>query len=235
MNARPILFDAFCGAGCAARGYHDAGFDVFGVDINEQSNYPYTFHQADALAVLEDILSGEWPTPAAIHASCPCQHFTKYGNSVKDIQDRYEDFLEPTRVLLDQIGVPYVIENVERAPLLDPIRLCGSMFEGNGTHDLRRHRLFETNWPLENHLTCDHSIWAPNRYPGGGWKRKKHLGFTPSSPIRNTIEIGRWNIPLETQKWAMGVDWNVTVRELSEGVPPSYTEFVGKQLLEQIA
>ena len=39
--SRPKLLDLFCCAGGAARGYDEAGFDVFGVDIVEQSNYPY--------------------------------------------------------------------------------------------------------------------------------------------------------------------------------------------------
>jgi Site-specific DNA methylase len=214
-------------------GYHRAGFDVVGVDIRPQPNYPFEFRHADALDFVHDALyeHGWYGEEAfdAIHASPPCQHFTKYGNSVKDIKDRYDDLLIPTRHLLIQTGLPYVIENVPRAPLIEPVMLCGSMFEGSGTNDLQRHRLFETNWPLHPPGKCDHSKWLPNRYPGGRWKAR---GLTPSSPVRKTIEVGRWNIPLATQKWAMGVDWKVDVRELSEAIPPAYTEYVGKRLME---
>lgn len=201
-------------------GYYRAGFDVVGVDITPQPNYPFEFHQADALT---------FPLYGfdAIHASPPCQHFTKYGNTVKDIKDRYEDLLTPTRSLLQNNGAPYVIENVERAPLVEPGRLCGSMFDGLGTHDIQRHRLFETNWPLTVAGKCDHKIWAPDRYPGG---RSVARGGHSQALVRKTIEIGSWDIPLDTQKWAMGVDWGISMRELSEAIPPAYTEYIGYQL-----
>jgi DNA (cytosine-5)-methyltransferase 1 len=33
------------------------------------------------------------------------------------------------------------------------------------------------------------------------------------------------------QKRAMGVDWEITLQELTEGIPPAYIEHVGRQLL----
>jgi DNA (cytosine-5)-methyltransferase 1 len=216
--------DLFCGAGGAGMGYHRAGFEVVGIDIAPQPNNPLGAIKADALAVFED----EEFVKAfdAIHASPPCQHYTKYGNSVKDIKDRYDDLIAPTRELLISSGLPYVIENVERSPLLNPVKLCGSMFDGRGTNDIQRHRLLETNWPLVAPGKCDHSIWEPNRYVGG------RSGQRGGSWVlcRKTIEIGRWSIPLETQKWAMGIDWDITQRELSEALPPAYTEYIGYQL-----
>ncbi len=211
MSDRPRLLDLFCGAGGAAMGYHRAGFEVVGVDIKPQPNYPFTFWQVDALSVsLTDF--------DAIHASPPCQHFTKYRNAVKDIEDRYEDLLAPTRELLEGTGLPWVIENVEGAPLRNPVMLCGSMFD----LDVRRHRLFEANWPLpEPDWPCRHKIWSP-RY-------KPSTGRRPGS--RLSIEIGSWDEPLDVQKRAMGVDWTITVRELSEAIPPAYTEWIGAQLL----
>lgn len=227
---RPRLLDLFCGAGGAAAGYHRAGFDVVGVDIKPQPNYPFEFVQMDALECDDLWLCARGDDFDAIHASPPCQHFTRYGNSVKDIKERYEDLLEPTRALLVATGLPYVIENVEGAPLHDPLLLCGSMFD----MDVRRHRLFETNWQVEPPIwPCRHGIWGPNRYPGGRWKARneKNPSVTPSTPVRNSMEVGRWNVKLEKQKEAMGVDWPMTVRELSESIPPAYTQFVGEQLL----
>lgn len=219
------ILDLFCGAGGAGAGYAMAGFEVVGVDIAPQPNYPFHFVRADALDVLSDLHPDAFD---AIHASPPCQHFTKYGNTVKDIKERYADLLAPTREALEEIGLPYVIENVERAPLVEPVRLCGSMFDGVGTHDIQRHRLFETNWPLVAPGPCDHSIWGADRYPGG---RSVARGGHSQALVRKTIEIGSWDIPLETQKRAMGVDWGIATRELSESIPPAYTRYIGRQLL----
>ena len=216
---KPLLLDLFCGAGGAAMGYSRAGFEVVGVDIKPQPNYPFEFVQADALDVPDPwLIERQFD---AIHASPPCQHFTKYRNAVKDITERYEDLIEPTRELLEQTGLPYVIENVEGAPLKDPVMLCGSMFE----LDVQRHRIFETNWPLDAPVwPCRHRIWSP--------RFKSSTGRKPNS--RLTLEVGSWDEPLERQKRAMGVDWKITTRELSEAIPPDYTEFLGESLLRHI-
>jgi DNA (cytosine-5)-methyltransferase 1 len=147
-GVRPRLLDLFCGAGGAAVGYHRPGFDVVGVDIKPQSNYPFEFHQADAL---------EFPLEGfnAIHASPPCQGYSQL--AAMHPGREYPLLIEPTRELLLSTGLPYVIENVEGAPLprhpqLDGtwgFWLCGSMFGLGVTRGfLRRHRLFETNFPV---------------------------------------------------------------------------------------
>jgi DNA (cytosine-5)-methyltransferase 1 len=211
---KPRLLDLFCGAGGCSVGYHRAGFDVVGVDLAPQPNYPFAFHQADAMTFPLDGFD-------VVHASPPCQHFTRYRNNVKDITDRYGDLLEPIREHLVASGLPYVIENVEGAPLLEPVTLCGSMFD----LDVRRHRLFETNWPLGDHpWPCRHRIW--------GRRFKGSTGRKPNS--RFTIEVGAWNEKLADQKAAMGVDWKLTLRELSEAIPPAYTEWIGEQLIRAL-
>ena len=119
-------------------------------------------------------------------------------------------------------GKPYVIENVVGAPLLNPITLCGSMFG----LDVRRHRLFESNMQLEQ-PKCKHEICQPNRYPGGRSRERGNARVL----CRGTIEIGRWNIPIETQKAGMGIDWISNLRKLSESIPPAYTKYIGKQVI----
>jgi DNA (cytosine-5)-methyltransferase 1 len=214
MN-RPRLLDLFCGAGGAAVGYHRAGFDIEGVDIAPQPHYPFAFHQADALT---------FPLAGfdAIHASPPCQHYTRYRNAVPDITDRYDDHLEATRLRLEQSELPYIIENVPGAPLRNYVQLCGSSFG----LDVRRHRWFEfpDGFPLPPVPPCDHGRWTVRRYQSSS-------GRVPMS--RFTCEIGSWDEKIAVQRAAMGVDWTITVRELSEAIPPAYTEYLGGFLLRE--
>lgn len=218
---RPILLDLFCKAGGAGKGYHDAGFDVVGVDIEPQPRYPFTFHCADALLILEDLLAGRlWLAPDAIHASPPCQAYS----SLHGFTDgSYPELIEPVREALQASGLPYVIENVVGAPLIAPVRLCGSSF------GLRvwRHRLFEMSDPPLMVPPCSHEqhpypldvtgtggpSGRPRSSPGGGLSRKP----------RNLAEA----------QAAMGIGW-MTRPELSEAIPPAYTEYLGGYLLTTV-
>jgi DNA (cytosine-5)-methyltransferase 1 len=204
---KPRLLDLFSGAGGAAVGYHRAGFEVVGVDINPQPNYPYEFHQADALTYPLDGFD-------AIHASPPCQAFTAYRRRGDGVGDDYPDLIDPVRQRLQATGLPYVIENVAGAPLHNPARLCGSSFG----LDVQRHRYFESNVTLLA-PPCDH-----------GWQTPRFPCATNRTNLRRTVEVGVWRIPLAVQQQAMGIDW-MTLRELSEAIPPAYTECLGAQLL----
>jgi DNA (cytosine-5)-methyltransferase 1 len=200
------ILDLFCGAGGASMGYHQAGHEVVGVDINKQKHYPFEFIQADALTVdLSDF--------DAIHASPPCQEYT---NLKKLHQDReYPDLIDPIRERLIGAGVPYIIENVMGAPLRDPLKLCGSMFD----LEVRRHRLFETNFTVPQ-PSCDHKkqghVIGVYGHPGGRSARR--------GPGR-----GAKNGNAEDWRRAMGIDWMV-VRELSQAIPPAYTRYIGQFL-----
>jgi DNA (cytosine-5)-methyltransferase 1 len=210
MN-RPLLLDLFCGAGGAAMGYHRAGFDVVGVDIAPQPHYPFEFHQGDAMT---------WPLDGydVIHASPPCQHFSQMSLCRPGLAATYPDLVDPTRQLLRATGRPYVIENVVGAPLENPIQICGS---GLGM-TLQRHRLFESNMALMG-VPCAHGQNAWNPAYGHATNRKR----------RRVPVIGEWRIPKALQDEAMGIDW-MTLTELSEAIPPAYTEFIGAQLLQHV-
>lgn len=136
------VLDLCCGAGGLSMGYYLAGFDIVGIDINPQPNYPFTFHQADALEYLATaITSGEIDGYDLVHASWPCQYFanvTRWRGS----RDDHEDLLTPGRELMDKSGRPWIIENVPEAPLRPDYLLCGSQFGIN----VKRHRAFETSW-----------------------------------------------------------------------------------------
>lgn len=214
---RPRLLDLYCCAGGAARGYQRAGWHVTGIDIAAQPRYVGDeFIQADAL----EFVANQGHEFDAIHASPPCQTFTAYRRKGYGVGDGYENLIGATRFLLGCTGRPWVIENVEpaRGELIDPVRLCGSAFG----LDVQRHRLFESNVLLEG-VACDHSVWKP-RFPPA----------TNRTNLRRTVEVGVWRIPLAMQQAAMGIDW-MTLRELSEAIPPTYTELIGRQLLAHLA
>lgn len=203
---RPRLLDLFCCAGGAAMGYAKAGFNVVGVDINPQPRYPFEFHQANAMTFA---LSGF----DAIHASPPCQAYTVLGG--REDLSHYPDLVDAVRERLQAAGVPWIIENVPGAPLRDPITLCGAMF---GLRSYR-HRLFESNVPLTAPAHPPHKVRVNRR----GENRRQHWdngGF-----ITITGDVGVYCGPE-----AMGVDW-MSGNELSQAIPPAYTEFLGRQLL----
>lgn len=223
-SPRPRLLDLYCCAGGAAVGYHRAGFDVVGVDITFQKNYPYEFHQADALAYVAEH-GHEFD---AIHASPPCQAFSKTRTLHNN---EHPDLVVPTREALQATGKPYIIENVVGAPLLDPLMLCGTEF-GMTALDVDgvplkvlRHRLFESNIPLTRRGECNHdpSILTASIYGAGG-------GWTPEhrdSPTRRGGYVPHTDVCREL----LGVDWT-TKHELSQVVPPAFTEHLGKQLIQ---
>ena len=116
------LLDLFCGAGGAATGYHWAGFDdITGVDHRPQKRYPFTFVHADAM----DYARANLHRFDFVHASPPCQAYSALNNINRKT---YPEYIAPLREMLQEAGVPYVMENVTGAPLVNPITLCGTMF-----------------------------------------------------------------------------------------------------------
>lgn len=224
--------DLFCGAGGSAMGLHNAGFEVIGIDINPELNYPFPWIAADAMPILKrmaeegvDVLREYGLDPDGIDliwASPPCQSFSAYRRKdPKRVGAKAKDLIAQVRRYLKRIGLPYIIENVEAAPLKNAIRLCGSSFG----LDVRRHRLFECSFPVEA-PPCDHALHVS--------RGKRFPGATNRPAGRYTCEVGVYRIPLAIQREAMGIDW-MTLAELSQAIPPAYSEFLADEFHDQKA
>jgi DNA (cytosine-5)-methyltransferase 1 len=222
------LLDLFCGAGGAAMGYHRAGFEVTGVDIKPMPHYPFTFIQGDAL----EYIAAHGSEFDAIHASPPCQGYSEA--TPMEHRSDTPKLIPEVRELLNRIGKPYAIENVEgaRSELGNSVMLCGTMFN----LPIWRHRYFET-WPawFMSPATCAHihrpitvhsgshtrQTWEPVLCTGGGdGKRSCRKLLRP----RESVDVIRW---------AMGIDW-MTQGELSQAIPPAYTQWIGAQLMAHL-
>lgn len=208
-DRRPLLLDLFCCAGGAAMGYYRAGFDVVGVDIAPQPRYPFTFIQADCMTLDPAFIASF----DAIHASPPCQ---RYSAAQRLQKNEHPDLVGPTRKMIEAAGVLYVIENVPGAPLLNPVTLCGSMFEGLRVY---RHREFESNIPL---VTPEH---PPHT------ERQVKMGRAVTNGEFIQV-VGNFS-GVAYARQAMGIDW-MTRDELRESIPPAYTQFIGEQLRKRL-
>ncbi len=208
---KPRLLDLFCGAGGAAMGYHRAGFEVVGVDIKPQPHYPFEFHQADALT---------YPLEGfdAYHASPPCQEHSASAKShqrINPVPYHKLDRISETRNLFLATGKPFVIENVPNAPLINPLKLSGTMF---GLKVIRR-RLFELH---------GFEIWfAPKPYTlNSEVKSGKYSCIVGGGDAGTNINLDKW-------KADIGIDW-MSKPELCQAIPPAYTEYIGKYLMQAV-
>lgn len=222
------LLDLYCCQGGASQGYEDAGWEVYGSDLLPQPRYRGWFYQGDALDVLRRLIRGEGIMFTrtrdgvrqfrtmflhefhAISTSPPCQLYSKTHRI--NLSD-FPDLIGPTRELLVQTGLPWIIENVEDAApeMRDPVMLCGAMF-GIETY---RHRLFETSFPIvpPEHPKHVAKITKMGRRPIEG--QYMHL-------VGNFTDVDRG-------RRIMGMPW-ANRDGLREAVPPVYAEYVGRQI-----
>lgn len=211
------MLDLFCGAGGAAMGYHRAGFDeIVGVDIMPQPHYPFTFIQADAMTFPLDGFN-------AIHASPPCQEYSALRN-MKTHQ--YAAVLPQMRERLITAGVPWIMENVPQAPMLQSVMICGTALG----IPVRRHRLFDSSHFLYPAGPCRHSLDDINVYGHGAWnyhqrgEKQSHWQRKASNQSPVGIAVARL---------AFDTPW-MTQAETAECIPPAYTEWLGRQLISAI-
>jgi len=244
-------------------GYHRAGFEVVGVDMRPQPHFPFQFVQADALQYLREY----GRCFDVIHASPPCQTDTRLAKLHRAKGPEYDathkSMTAPTRDLLIASGKPYIIEGVEGAPLLNALTLCGTMFNlrTDCGAELRRHRLFETNWfddllsvPLCQHgsdrtigvtgtghpmtgarrFSRNRTVTVTGHSPMDG-RKKRVITITGATPQQNTVRnLIRETFPVSAARTAMGIDWMTSMKELSQAIPPAYTQWIGERLMEQL-
>lgn len=218
--SRPKLLDLFCCAGGAGMGYHRAGFDVIGVDIVDRPNYPFEFVKMDALAYLRGpFIRGLYD---AIHASPPCQAKCSLVVGTNRNKGGHVDLVGPTREALLGVGLPYVIEQPDgKSDIRRDIRLNGELF-GLG-------------------------VWRPRNFELGGWKMEqpklpKRRGYVRGyrhgvyrdGPYVAVYGKGGDKATVKEAQEAMGIDWTDVREELTEAIPPAYTEFIGRQLIEVV-
>ena len=213
------ILDLYCGAGGAAMGLHRAGFEVVGIDINPQPNYPFEFIQADVLDFDLDGFDAYWASP-------PCQAYSFAARRWRNSGKEYPDLIEITREQLLKTGKPFIIENVVGAPVRKDLLLCGTMF---GLQTIR-HRIFEIHGlivPRPYHKT--HKGTVRKGYyvtvAGHGGNDSKH-NYCKLRGLEGKTKLDVW-------QHAMRIDW-MTKEELTQAVPPAYSEFIGKYLKEGI-
>lgn len=232
--SRPKLLDLFCGEGGAGMGYHRAGFDVFGVDLDPArlARYPFHYVQADAI----EFVLAQGHRFDVIHASPTCTGYSRGTAAIPDRFERYDRLIAATREALVEVGRPYVIENVEDArPELDqPLMLCWSMFRHPGSVidtdgtplTMRRHRLFESTVPLMAPATCHHPRGVQVAGAYGGARRN-------AVEARIVRKGGYVPADLDVLRRLVDADW-MTERGCFLSIPPAYTEHIGAQLLTHL-
>lgn len=250
--SKPRLLDLFCCAGGAAKGYADAGFEVYGVDKDRQRNYPFAFHQGDVLEVMARLLAGEKVAFThrdgrvellgledfdSIHSSPPCQ----FGSELtpEHARGRHLNLIPQTREALNASGLPYVIENVRRVRkhLINPVSLFGTMFgmhmvtSAGRRYVLARERLFETNWTLTAPADPGAQGHAIANVFGAHLRCRDKEHRTGKGTGKTRDFIGEDKPALARQ--LMQMPW-ATMGEMSEAVPPPMTEHIGRQLLAHI-
>jgi DNA (cytosine-5)-methyltransferase 1 len=208
----PRLLDLYCCQGGAAMGYHRAGFEVVGVDIQPQLRYPFRFVQTDAIGYL----LGHWREFDAVHASPPCHDHSALVSRAG--RDGTGHLLADTRDALTSIHIPWVIENVPGAPLRADVMLCGGMF-GLRTY---RHRWFELSDPMFPPI-----IEHP-RHRVRTSTKKRRVDWDAGLHVSVTGDIGTY-----LGSRALGIDW-MTGDGLSQAVPPAYTHHLGAHLMTAV-
>lgn len=244
--SRQFLLELYSGAAGAGMGYENAGFTVVSVDIEPQPRCPFPFLQADALKVLDMLICGEvlpfsmdgvhathrlgLEDFVGIHTSPPCQGYSRMSNCRPGLAETYPKLVDPTRDRLIEAGLPYVIENVVGAPLIDPITLCGTMFG----YELYRHRLFEASFPVHAPVMQPGCSDDVPPHPECGWPHVMPASKAGHWKPGTVMSVAGHFSPVQKGRQVMGINW-MNRDEMAEAVPPFYTEYIGSGLKAALA
>lgn len=206
------ILDLFCGEGGASMGLHRAfpNAEITGVDNKKMARYPFTFVHADAMTYPLDGYDFIWASP-------PCQRYSRMFNMPQHRAD-HPDLVDAIRQRLLLSGAAYCIENVEGSPVRRDYMLCGSMFglKSSEERQLRRHRVFEVSFTPQTQLKCNHQGKAVGVYGHGraGHEDQRHRTAAAAEA-----------------KVLLGIDW-MCRDAMAQAVPPAYSEFIGRELIE---
>lgn len=217
---KPLLLDTFCGAGGCSVGYNRAGFDVVGIDKEPHPDYPFPMIVGDAMEYLSDLdFLAQFDV---VHASPPCPFYSTA--TIASARSNHPDLVPPTFAALRAWGGVWVIENVPGAPMPDAIVLCGGAM---GLPRIRRHRLFASSVPLMSPGCACTGQEVVGVYGGKrGWGR--------NAPRPDGTSRGRRALTHTEACEVMGIDWMASPGDVSDAIPPNYTEYIGGQLIEQL-
>ena len=206
-----MAVDLGCGGGGASMGLSRAGFKIVGVDIKPQPEYPFRLMIGDATksqSVTESWFF-KYGKPDFVWASMPCQ---AYSWSAKRWHKVYADLITPMREILETMGFPFVLENVEGAPLRHDLMLCGCMF---GLKVFKR-RYFEIH----------------------GFKVGQPMHPKHTDSVRNGSMVttaghgGDGSAKLKDWQNALGIDWITDKHTLAQAIPPAYSEYIARAFME---
>ena len=222
---RPLALDLFCGAGGVCAGLQQAGFEVVGVDLAPQPDYPGTFVLGDALWHRRF----DWAQFDFIWASPPCPAYSgvsKWHRLHRGVQ--FPELIEPTRSLLAN-HPRTCIENVPEAPLRRDLVLVGRMFG----LPIQRKRIFEIQGfevaPPFFHVPP--APYEPIYAWGDGASNGSIARLRRGRPRATTIDELRYGLGVTHIK-------SGTLRQqrhaYNNAIPPAYSNWIGKAALRSL-
>lgn len=240
MSARPEMLEVGGCEGGASYGYEQAGWKVTALDLDAAA----LSHNPASVTIVGnglDYIATHGHKFQAVHMSWPCQRWAANGGN--SARENWPDLVTPGRAVAEATGVPWVMENVAKAPLRRDLILCGQMFDLKATDDdgtplhLDRHRVFESNVPLR---------LPPGKRPVSPHRCGKTAGITQWAGVyggarkdkteARLIRRGGYVPPSASVQSELlgGVPW-MTWKGRKECIPPAYARWVGALLMEALA